>query len=91
MKRWTVVLVVALALTACGEDAGGSTSDTPDSGAPADGGLTVAEAKASDLDGPLMVRGYIVAEGAVVRLCEVLMESFRPSVAASRCSSRVWM
>lgn len=45
---------------------------------PADGGLSVEEAKASDLDSPLLVTGYIVADNEVVRLCDLLMESFPP-------------
>jgi hypothetical protein len=80
LKPLTIVLAAALALAACGEgaDGGSSAPDTPGTGAPADGGLSVAEAKASDLDGPLMVGGLIVAEGDVVRLCDMVMESFPP-------------
>lgn len=60
-----------LALAACG----GGEEEPPSAGAPIpSGGLTVSEAKASDLEGPLMVRGYVI-EG---RLCEAILESFPP-------------
>ncbi len=75
-------LAAALALVACGggnEDAA-STAPPPSAGAPAPGGgLSIAEALASSLEGPLAVRGYLVAlEGETPRLCSALLESYPP-------------
>ncbi len=76
--------VVAVALAACG---GGSetappadTGTPPSQGAPIPGGgLSVQEAIDSTLEGPLAVKGYIVApEGEPVRLCTALLESYPP-------------
>jgi hypothetical protein len=39
-------------------------------------GLSVSEALASDLDGPLLVNGFIVIRDGETRLCELLLESF---------------
>jgi hypothetical protein len=41
-------------------------------------GLSVSEALASDLFGPLLVNGFIVIRDGETRLCEVLLESFPP-------------
>ena len=41
-------------------------------------GLSVVEALASDLDGPLLVNGAIVIRDGETRLCELLLESFPP-------------
>lgn len=86
MRYVMIAFVAMLALAGCGggtDDVPGAQPDTvvepgPGAGAPADGGLSIADAKASDLEGPLMVGGYIVAEDQVVRLCDTLMESFPP-------------
>lgn len=51
---------------------------TPGMGAVAGDGLSVAEALASDLDGPIAVGGYLVADADGVRLCDVLAESYPP-------------
>jgi hypothetical protein len=68
------VVVAVLALAAgCGSDDGPDAE--PASGSPAagaaipGGGLTVAEAIASTLDGPLLVKGYVVEVGDEMRLC----------------------
>ena len=52
----------------------------PSSGAPIPGGgLSIDEALASTLTGPLMVKGYIVAPaGEPVRFCSALLESYPP-------------
>ncbi len=39
-------------------------------------GLSVSEALASDLDGPLLVNGFIVIRDGETRFCELLLESF---------------
>lgn len=83
-KKFALAIAAALALTlaACSEDTPvpteSETAVSPGAGMPADGGLTVGEAKASELEGPLMVGGFLVAEGDTVRLCDALAESFPP-------------
>lgn len=69
--RGLAALLSVLALASCG----GAEEAPPSAGAPIpSGGLSVSEAKASDLEGPLMVRGYVI-EG---RLCEAILESDPP-------------
>lgn len=73
------IFVLALLLVGCG---GGSDKPAPDGpalGAPIPGGgLSVAEAKASTLDGPLMVAGYLAERDERLRLCDGLRESNPP-------------
>lgn len=53
-------------------------------GAPAPGGgLTVSQARDSDLDGPLTVTGFLIDDGRAVLLCEVAMESYPPQCAGA--------
>lgn len=67
-----VALLVVLVLGGC---RGGTEEERPTAGAPIpSGGLSVSEAIASDLEGPLMVRGYVI-DG---RLCEAILESYPP-------------
>jgi hypothetical protein len=40
--------------------------------------LTVSEARTTDAEGPLLVRGALVVEGGTARLCERLAESAPP-------------
>jgi hypothetical protein len=74
--------LVVLALAGCGEDDGGGSAPEPPppaAGVPIPGGgLSVQEAIESDLDGPLMVKGFVVQTGDEVRLCSALAESFPP-------------
>jgi hypothetical protein len=80
------VLAVALAAAACGgsDEASAPPADTgaapPAAGTPIPGGgLTVEEAIASDLEGPLMVAGALFAvEGEPVKLCSAIAESYPP-------------
>lgn len=77
------LLLSVLALAACG---GGGDGDTradstaaPSAGAPIPGGgLSVQEALDSELDGPLMVRGYLIERDGELRLCEAILESSPP-------------
>ena len=45
---------------------------------PADGGLTIADALASDATGTIAVQGFLVDNGTTARLCEALAESYPP-------------
>ncbi len=80
------LLAVAAAIGAAGCGGGsdaGTPADTgaaPSQGAPIPGGgLSIQEAIDSTLEGPLMVKGYLVApEGGPVRLCSALLESYPP-------------
>lgn len=80
-------VLAALVLGGCGgsddssDAAGTSASDsTPASqGAPIPGGgLSVQEAIDSDLDGLLMVRGYLIERDGELRLCDAILESSPP-------------
>jgi hypothetical protein len=55
-------------------------ASTPSANAPIPGGgLSIQEAIDSTLDGPLMVKGFIVADGQrSVQLCSALAESYPP-------------
>ena len=77
MRRVALLLSV-LAVAGCG--GGGDDEDPPAATpVPANGGLTVEEALRSDLDEPLLVRGYYVARAhEPARLCSALAESFPP-------------
>jgi hypothetical protein len=70
-------LVFALLVAACG--GGSEQKPVPASGMPiAGGGLSVSEALASDLEGPLQVKGYLVERGGELRLCTAVLESQPP-------------
>lgn len=74
--RGAAALLSVLALAGCG---GGGEAQTvtrgPSAGVPIPGGgLTVSEAIASDLKGPLRVKGYVIGD----RLCEAILESHPP-------------
>ena len=77
------VALLALAGASCGGDGtGDGGGQTPAAGAPIPGGgLSIAEALASTSDEPLMVRGYVIADGEIVRLCDGLAESHPPQCA----------
>ncbi|MDQ3067348.1 MAG: hypothetical protein M3R12_09400, partial [Actinomycetota bacterium] len=78
------LLLSVLALAACGGDDGGEgdaaqPQPAPSAGAPiAGGGLSVQEALDSDLDGPLLVRGYLIERDGELRLCQAILESSPP-------------
>ena len=85
-----LALALALSAAACGggdESSAPPPSDPapPSSGAPIPGGgLSIDEAIASTLGGPLMVKGFIVApEGEPVQLCSALLESYPPQCGGS--------
>lgn len=86
MRRVLAVMVMAIVLIAgCGandEPAATATVGGPVSigggGAATGPGLTIAEAVTTTADGPLLVRGFLVAHDNVVQLCEALAESYPP-------------
>ncbi len=77
--RLLALLPAILVVAACG---GGTADEQPAPAAVApipSGGLSVSEAIASDLDGPLMVRGYVILTAVdEYRLCEGILESDPP-------------
>ena len=81
-----IVALVLLALATAGCGGGGeraeppaTTTAQPVAGTPIPGGgLSVQEAIESDLDGPLMVRGYAIARDGELRLCDAILESHPP-------------
>lgn len=75
-----LTLALALSLAACGSGDDGNDGGGDGSAAPAPGeALSVEEALASTLAGPLLVQGFIVArDGEPVRLCDLLAESYPP-------------
>ena len=89
MKRLVPLFIVAaLVAAACGADgdAATTTAATTTTEAPGNGGrvavgdpLTVADALASTLDQPLLVKGYlfVLADGSMV-LADAIAESFPP-------------
>jgi hypothetical protein len=76
------LLLAVLVLAGCGGDADEpqtGSAPAPSAGAPVPGGgLSVQQAIASDLDGPLMVRGYLIERDGELRLCDAILESSPP-------------
>jgi len=73
MRISVAIALAVVALSGCGGD-----EDFP-AGAPSpSGGLTVQEAIDSELDGPLLVRGYLIERSGELRLCEAILESYPP-------------
>lgn len=70
-------LLVALTVAACGGDG----SDRPAAATGSGSGLSIEEALASELPGPLLVNGYLLVDGGEVRLCDGLAESYPPQCA----------
>ncbi len=80
MKMKLVALVIAvttlaLIAAACGDDEADSDAGPISGVGP---GISVAEALDSDLDGPLLVNGFLHVQDGDTRLCTVLAESFPP-------------
>lgn len=84
MRHALVVLglLAVVLLGACsdpdepGADGGGGGADTP--GSAMGPGISISDASSSNLDGPLLVNGFLVVRGGEARLCETLLESFPP-------------
>ena len=77
--RATAILSLVFALLVAGCGGGSEQKPVPVSGMPIQGGgLSVSEALASDLEGPLMVKGYLVERDGELRLCTTVLESQPP-------------
>jgi hypothetical protein len=77
MRHLAPILVLAFALAACG---GASEDSNPTPPASAVGpGISIEDAMASDLTGPLLVNGNLLAHGERVQFCSALGESFPPA------------
>jgi hypothetical protein len=76
------LLLSVLVLAGCGGDNDeppARSTPAPSAGAPIPGGgLSVQQAIDSDVDGPLMVRGYLIERDGELRLCEAILESSPP-------------
>ncbi|MEO8290474.1 MAG: hypothetical protein ABI649_05705 [Gaiellaceae bacterium] len=82
MKTFLFALLVLLALAGCGGSASQNRTEPGGNGgssAIAVGpGISIEEAIASTLEGPLLVNGSVLADGGQVRFCSALAESFPP-------------
>jgi len=73
--RPILLAAAVLVLSACGgEDAQQVPAAAPIPG----GGLSIQQALDSNLDGPLLVRGYLIEREGELRLCEAILESSPP-------------
>jgi hypothetical protein len=74
------LLLIGVLFAAACANADGSLEpgSNPASDSAAGPGISVAEARRSQLDRPLLVNGYLVAEDSRVRLCDELAESSPP-------------
>jgi len=76
-------LLAAAVVAGCGgddasDDAAGDATVPQTSGIAVGPGISIEEAMASELEGPLLVNGNLLAQGDDVRLCSALAESFPP-------------
>ncbi|MGH3072456.1 MAG: hypothetical protein ACRDNB_09355 [Gaiellaceae bacterium] len=79
MRRALVLVVLALAGCGGGDEEQSQPQPPASAGAPIPGGgLSIQEAIDSDLEGPLMVRGYLIERDGELRLCEAILESSPP-------------
>ena len=81
--RFVLTLFAALALASCGGEsaeppASPSPSPPPPAASATGRGLTVSQALAVDVGGPLLVRGALYVRDGETRLCEALAESYPP-------------
>ena len=77
--RLVLVLAATFLLAGCGADESSEPAQSASPPASAMGpGLSVAEAMASHLDGPLLVRGVLVERNGELRLCSAILESQPP-------------
>ena len=89
VNRWFLVLawfplVVGLLAVACGDDGPGERltphADTAPAGSAMGPGITIAQAIASKLDGPLLVNGWLWRQSnGEIRLCTTLSDTTPPA------------
>ena len=73
------ILAAVLVLAGCGDAESEPSQPVPSAGQPIPGGgLSVRDAIDSELDGPLLVRGYLIERDGELRLCEAILESSPP-------------
>lgn len=82
MKTLFLIPLAVFALAACGgsgEEVEPQPTQPPATAGIGMGpGISIEEAIASNLEGPLLVNGNLLAEGDEIRLCDALAESFPP-------------
>jgi hypothetical protein len=75
-------VLAAAFLAGCGGesagDSGSGSTQPPIAGIGAGPGISIEQAIASNLDGPLLVSGNVLAEGDEIHFCSALAESFPP-------------
>ena len=81
----SLAALLVLVLSGCGGSGDSASDSATDSSGPVSqgapvpgGGLSIQEAIASDLDGPLMVKGYLIERNGAARLCSAILESSPP-------------
>jgi hypothetical protein len=89
MKPLLLLPLAVLAFAACGGSADVEPQPTPTQPPATAGigmgpGISIEKAIASDLEGPLLVNGNLLAEGGEIRFCDALAESFPPQCAGPR-------
>jgi hypothetical protein len=85
MKRLlSLLILLALGVAACGSDEGGQRAtpqpqpQPPVAGIGAGPGISIDEAIALQSPEPVLVNGWIHAEGGVIRFCDAIAESYPP-------------
>jgi hypothetical protein len=80
MKTSALTLLAALALvvSGCGSDSSGGGADAGSAAGSAGNGMSVQEALLVGLDAPTLVTGYLIEDGATLKLCETVEESDPP-------------
>jgi hypothetical protein len=75
-------VLAAAVLAGCGGesagDSGSGSTQPPIAGIGAGPGISIEQAIASNLDGPLLVSGNVLVEGDEIHFCSALAESFPP-------------
>jgi hypothetical protein len=75
-----LIVGLALAAAACGDADGpaGAGDDGDQASQEPGGSVTVSQALAGDVDGPVTVTGFLIQQDGATRLCEVSLESMPP-------------
>lgn len=94
MRPWTILLIIGslgLIFAACGDATDGE-SAAPDGGGSGQRasitaigpGISISEAKASGLEGPLLVNGFLLVTDGRPEICDSLAETSPPSCDGDR-------